>query len=104
MKSTVFVRPDLKLFLLAAILVAVIQDFIANGHSDGPDLLRAEVASTAASSPWDLERLLEQCAKSPSSDLYIRISHCFEQRGDFRKALLYLRRAHKMAEMEETCE
>jgi len=104
MKSTVFVRPNLKLFLLAAILIAVIQDFIANGHSVGPTLLRSEAGNTVATSPLDLEYLLEQSIKAPSSEVYIRISHYFEQRRDFRRALLYLRRAIKLAEVEDARE
>jgi hypothetical protein len=104
MKSTVFVRPNLKLFLLAAILVAVIQDFIANGHSQGPSPLRSNAAKTAVALPSDLEHLLEQSINTPSSELYIRISHCFEQQRDFRQALLYLRRAINLAEVEEAYE
>ena len=33
MKSTVFVRPNLKMFLLGAILLVVVQHLITNGHS-----------------------------------------------------------------------
>jgi len=100
MKSTVFVGPNLKLFLLGAILIAVVQDFIANGHSQGPDVLCAEAGKASTVSEATLERLLEQSFTAPSSDLYMRISHCFEQRGDIRKALLYLRRAEKLADLE----
>ena len=101
MKNTVFVRPNLKLFVLAAILIAVVQDFIANGHSQRPNLLRVDAESAAIISPSDLEELLEQSLQAPSSELYTRISYCFEQRKDFRRALLYLRRALKLAEVEE---
>jgi hypothetical protein len=52
-------------------------------------------------SETDLQRLLAQSFTSPSSELYRRISYCFEQRGDIRKAMYYLRRAEKMADIEE---
>lgn len=104
MKSTVFVRPNLKLFLLGAILIAVVQDFIANGHSQGPNLLRADAGNSTVMSSLDLEQMLEQSLNAPSSELYTQISYCFEQRRDFRKALLYLQRAVKLAEVEQAHE
>jgi hypothetical protein len=104
MKSTVFARPNLKLFLLGAILIAVIQDFIANGHSQGSNLLRADAPNIAGMSASDLERLLEEAVKAPSSEVFNQISYCFEQRKDFRKALFYLQRAIKLEELEQAYE
>ena len=96
MKSTVFVRPNLKLFLVIAIAIAMVKDFIANGDSQGPTVLRAEGSNWES----DLQRMVEISFTSPSSELYRRISYGFERRGDFRNALLYLRRAEKLEEIE----
>jgi hypothetical protein len=100
MKSTVFVRPNLKMFLLGAILIAVVQHFIANGHSQGPNVVHANARKASVISESELQRLLEQSSQSPSSEVYMRISYHFEQRGELRKALRYLRRAERMAQVE----
>jgi hypothetical protein len=46
MKTTVFVRPNLKVFLLAAILLVVVQHLITSVHSQAP-MLSAPVSARA---------------------------------------------------------
>jgi hypothetical protein len=70
MKSTVFVRPNLKMILLGAILLLIVQHFIANGHSQ-------------------------------ATQIYHRISAGYERRGEYRKAVLFLRRAEKLSQIQD---
>jgi len=103
MKSAVFARPNLKAFLLGALLIAVIQNFIANGN-----LLTSTVHARSASRPdkatgpsAEIQQLLAQAQASPTSHLYLRISRCYEKQGDVKKAIVYLRRAQLLAQFEE---
>src|SRR2546422_11374734 len=99
MKSGVLARPNLKGFLLGAILIAVIQNFIANGHCPGA-VLYARVPCKL-DSETDLQKLLTVAENDPNSDLYASISRCYEKRGDMKKALLYLRKAQFLAQFED---
>ena len=101
MKSTVFARPNLKMILLGAILLLVVQHFIANGHSQAtaiqPALVNAREGVTD-----ELGILLKAAAEKPSAQIYRRISAGYERRGEYRKAVQFLRRAEKLAQMQGT--
>ena len=100
MKSKVLVRPNLKMFLVAALSIAVLQDLISNGHSD-TSILTAWSSPKMLDSEKELQQLLAKADKEPSADIYARLSNCFERRGDFKNARLYIRRAEAMSDMEE---
>jgi hypothetical protein len=101
MKTTVFVRPNLKVFLLAAILLVVVQHLITSVHSQAP-MLSAPVSARARDvTDAQLDELLRHAAERPTSQLYTLISHCYEKRGEYRKAILYLRRAEKIGQTQE---
>jgi hypothetical protein len=99
MKSSVFVRPNLKLFLIAALAIAVLQDIITNGQGE------TSILTTRATKPADSERelrdLLDKLENAPSSELYARIGNCFQRRGDLKNAQLYFRRAELLSEVED---
>lgn len=101
MKSTVFVRPNLKVFIFGALALLIIQHLIINAHSQAkpgkPLVLQAREISDR-----DLEELIRYASEQPSAQLFLRISHCLEKRGDYRRALQYMRRAEKMSSMENS--
>jgi hypothetical protein len=99
MKSNLLVRPNLKMFLVAALLIAVLQDLISNGQSN-TSILTAWTAPNVDSEK-ELEQLLAKAEKEPSAEVYVRLSDCFERRADLKNARLYLRRAEAMSEIEE---
>jgi hypothetical protein len=101
MKSTIFVKPNLKLFLLGAILLAVVQHLIANGDSQASALPGLFYGKTEVTSNHDLQQLLAAAETNPTSQVYRRISSCLEQRGETRKAISYLRKAEFLARQEE---
>jgi hypothetical protein len=99
MKSNLFVRPNLKLILIAALGIAVLQDIISNGQSE-----------TSVLTPWtakpgnaeeELKMLIDRAENEPKPELYARISDCFRKRGDMKNAQLYMRRAILLSEMDE---
>ena len=100
MKSNLLVRPNLKMFLVAALLIAVLQDLISNGQSD-TSILTAWAAPRTVDSEKELQQLLAKAEKEPSAEVYGRLSDCFERRGDFKNARLYLRRAEAMSQLDE---
>jgi hypothetical protein len=100
MKSNLLVRPNLKMFLVAALLIAVLQDLISNGQSN-TSILTAWAAPKNIGSEKELQQLLAKAEQEPSTEVYVRLSNCFERRGDFKSARLYLRRAEALSELEE---
>src|SRR6266567_3969479 len=103
MKNAVLARPNLKLFLLGAILIAVVQNFIANGRSQATVLqARSPSGILSAESDRDLQSLLAQAQTAPNSQLFTRISRCYEKQGDIKKALYYLRKAQILVQFEDT--
>ncbi len=101
MKSTVFVRPNLKMILLGAILLLIVQHFIANGHSQATATRPMPAIAREAVSD-EMEILLKAAAEKPSAQIYHRISAGYERRGEYRKAVLFLRRAEKLSQIQDT--
>jgi len=102
MKSTVFVRPNLKMFLLGAVLVVVVQHLITSGLSQGQGSSRLLPVNAREMTESDLRELIKRANESPSVENFMRVSRCFEKRGEYKKALQYLRRAEKFGQSEES--
>ncbi len=104
MKSELFARPNLKLFLLGAVLLVFLQHLITSGQSSVPFQDTPISFKARALSPADLRALLREVELHPSHRACLRLSLHFEKARDYRKALQYLRRADKLAELEEDAE
>ena len=100
MKSTVFVRPNLKAFILSGILLVVVQHLITNVHSQSQRLPKIMLANAREVTESDLQELVRHAGKFPSVEINMRISRCYESRGDYRKALFFLRLAEKVAQTD----
>jgi hypothetical protein len=100
MKTTVFVRPNLKVFLLGAIALIVVQHLIVTVHSQAQALGKPLPVHAREVNDRQLQELIKYAIEKPSAEIYMRISHCFEKRGDFRKALVYLRQAEKVSQID----
>lgn len=101
MRGTVLARPNLKLFLLAAVLIAVLHDFVSNGRTEASVFRDSNPRIVAFVTDAELEALLKQAESRPSAAVYARISEAYEKRGDLRKAVRFLRRADLYAQFEE---
>jgi hypothetical protein len=104
MKSTIFVRPNLKMFLLGAVVLLVVQHLISGGLSRASGLVRPVSRQASYAAENDVEKLIEQSREKPSSALFLRISRCYEAQHDYRKALTFLRKAETIAQTEESGE
>ncbi len=104
MKSAIFARPNLKALLLGAILIAVVQNFIANGHSQATPLHPKAPDKLDKASDRTVEQLCAQAEEAPDSHFYMDLSHWYEKRGEMKKALIYLRKAQILAQIEEANE
>ena len=99
MKSTLLVRPNLKLFLIGALLIAVLQDLISNGQSD-TSILTAWAARKSGSEA-ELQQLLQRAEVEPNSESYARISTSGQTLAAPQRLRLYLRRAEALSLIEE---
>ena len=100
MKGSVLARPNLKLFLLGALLLLALQDLLTRGHSQGTLVVHSRTRGNDATSEQQLNRLLARARQTPSSESYMQVSVEYERRGDMKKAVLYLRRAQKLEQFE----
>lgn len=98
MKSTVFVRPNLKMFVLGGVLVAALHHLITNGHSQGQGSSKPLPVNAREMTEDELQTLVRRATETPSVEIYTRISRLYESRGEYKKALLYLRRAEKISQ------
>ena len=106
MKRTIFARPNLKVFLLGAIIVVAIQQLITDGLSQNSRAIHplAVYAREPNGSDPEVERILSQSHYVPASEVCIQLSDHFAARGEYRKALRYLRLANLFAELEQESE
>ena len=88
------------MFLLGALLIALVQNFVVNGRSEAT-LVHARGSRGGSGPEVDLKQLLAQAEMSPNSELYARISRCYEKQHDLKKALLYLRKAELFSQFED---
>jgi hypothetical protein len=99
MNSTVFVRPNLKLLMLGGVLLLLVQHVSSTVLSQGSSATYQLSARETATS--EMHHLLRLAANQPTSEIFMRLSVCFEKRGEFKKALIYLRRADQQRESED---
>ena len=100
-KNTVFARPNLKAFLLAAVALLVVQHLLSSAHSQGASLTRPLSVSARELTDADFQQLIWRANENPSYEAYLRISQYYEKRGEYRKALQFLRRAEKFGRLDE---
>ncbi len=101
MKSKIFVRPNLKGFALAAVIVALLQHLLAEGQPESQWLLRVSTANARELGDGDLRELTRAAAETQSAELFRRLSILCEQRDDFRRALYFMREADRLSHTED---
>lgn len=100
MKSTVFVRPNLKAFVVGGVLLVVVQHVIMAGLSQSQSMFKPQTANARELDETELREMVRHATEFPSADNYMRLSALFEKRGDYKRALQYLRRAERVAQSE----
>jgi hypothetical protein len=100
MKSAVIAKPNIKLFLCGALLVAAVGHFTGNGQSQSRTVVQARTVPGQLGSDEYLRQLLEEAAQNVTPELCMQISAAYEQRGDPKRALSFLRLADRLEESE----
>src|SRR5687768_9886343 len=96
MKGPLFARPNLKGFVIGGLLVAGLHQLTTDGRSEAPKLAAPiEIASYRPSND-EIHELLAYAVEHPSPEIFRRVAKCYENRGEVRQALLYLREADKV--------
>jgi hypothetical protein len=96
MKGTLFARPNLKWFLVGALLVSCVHQLTTTGRSAAPRLATPVSLADYRASDEEIDQLLAYAIQHPSPEIYSRVSKCYENRGELRRALFYLRQAEKV--------
>ncbi len=104
MKSALFARPNLKLLLLAALLLAGLLDVITSNPSHTALVAAPASLNAGVISREDLRALMLEAELHPSCQAYTQLSLYFERLGEYRLALQYLRKADKMEPLEDSIE
>jgi len=100
MKGSVLARPNLKLFLLAAVLLLAVQDLVTRGHSQSTTVY-ARVRPGERVSEDVLRQWIAEASQSEAPDVCMRLSDEYYRRGELRRALFFLRRAEQLAEAQD---
>ena len=101
MKQSLFARPNLKLMLAGALLLLLVVHFIDTVHSRPRRLLTEMRVQAAGDEKTELRLLLQEAAEFPTYHVLTQLCLLYERRGDYRKALHYLRQAEALAQLEE---
>jgi hypothetical protein len=100
MHRSILVKPNLKLILLGALLIAVLHDVFTSGKSE-PSSFREYQYRVSWLSDRELDELIDKVTAHPNSAGYMLISEAYEKRGDIRKAMRYLQKAEAIGRLEE---
>ena len=76
MKSRVFVRPDLRLFLLAALLIVLVNDLFVGLHIQASARTIPTVGRGDVVTDEELVRLRQHVVQYPSAAGFMRLSYC----------------------------
>src|SRR5688572_15994792 len=101
MGNGMLAKPNLKLFLLGAILIAIISDVISNGKTQASVFRPTNPRIVSFVTDQELETLLREVESRPTAAKCARISEAYEKRGDARKAARFLQLANFYVQFEE---
>jgi hypothetical protein len=98
MKSAVLAKPNIKLFVLGALLMAGLGHLTGIGHSHAEGVVHARAFPGQMYSDDYLHQLMAQAAENTTPEICMQISAVFEQRGDTKRAIAFLKLANRIAE------
>lgn len=101
MKGPLFAKPNLKWFVIGALLISAVHQLTTKGHSQGPQFNAQLIERNYRASEDEIQRLLAHAVEYPSAEAYRRVAACYENRGEIRRALHYLQEAEKADDLSE---
>jgi tetratricopeptide (TPR) repeat protein len=93
MNGPLFAKPNLKWFLIGALLICAVHHLTTQGLSQATD--PQVVQSDYRASEEEIQQLLAYAVENPTPVAYRRVAACYENRGEIRRALHYLQEAEK---------
>ena len=84
------------MFFLGGIALVVIQHLIIDGRSQAQGFPKTLPVNARENGQDQLKDLVQRAIETPSADLYLRLSRTYEKRGDYKRALQYLRHAERV--------
>lgn len=101
MQSSIFVRPNLKGFILGGVIVVVFHSVLQQIDGLTIDAIRPRVPAQV--NHWTEQHyhmVLDHVAQHPTSESYLRLGAYQELRRDHKKALMFMKRAELLATVE----
>lgn len=95
MKGPLFAKPNLKWFVIGALLISAVHHLTTRGHSQAPEVSGQMFEPTYRASDDEIQQLLAYAVEYPTSAAYRRVAACYENRGEMRRALHYLQEAER---------
>ena len=96
--NPLFARPNLKVFVLGAFLILVINDLFTGVAIHASARAMPVLGRSGQVTESDLLRLLQHAIKHPSAEAFFQLSYHHQKRGEFQKAKAYLQRAEALQE------
>ena len=102
MQSSIFVRPNLKGFIIAAAFVVMFHCIMQQIEGITTDGGRPKVPSSVKH--WgasDFEAMLNYACDRPSSETYYKLSSYLEQQRDYKRAMIFIKKAEAYDQADE---
>ena len=99
MRGPLFARPNLKWLLITALLVIIVDQLTTAVRSEPPQLSAQIVNPNYRASDEEIHKMVTYAIEHPSVEAYTRVAVCYQNRGQLRKALLFLREADKAGQL-----
>jgi len=99
MKSSLIARPNLKLFLLGAVLLIVVNDLLVGPGTQASARTIPIVGKSGAVTDAEFARLRRHVHTYPSAAGYMRLADCYQERREYRQAMECLVRARQLEDL-----
>ena len=87
--------------MIGALLIAVVHQLTIQAHSQGPRFGPQVVDPRYRASDDEIQQLLTHALEYPTAEAYLRVAACYQNRGEPRRALLFLREAAKFDDVTD---
>lgn len=104
-QSGIFVRPNLKGFLIGGLFVLMFHFLMQQIEGTTAEVPRPEVPATVQKwNSGDVLAMIEHVTEQPSAEGYSQIGAYFELQKDYKKAMMFIRKAEAFSQLNEDYE
>ena len=104
-QNGIFVRPNLKGFLIGGLIVLAFHCVMQQIEGTTVEVRRPEVPGTVQQ--WkegDLLAMMEHVTEAPSAEGYYQIGAYFEHQKDYKRAMIFIRKAEAFSQLNDDSE